>query len=120
MVFHRDGGVITLETVARFGLGSLLHPRARPHIHTIEFTISAPAAWKTDHQWSRVAVKYHICPCGCGVRGENGGMCIETKKEEGWERGNWKGGGATLADGTLGIRLSLKSVSAVFLMCTRL
>lgn len=50
---------------------------------------------------------------------ENGGMCIETKTEEGWERGNWKGG-ATLADGTLGIRLSLKSVSAVFLMCTRL
>lgn len=46
-------------------------------------------------------------------------MCIETKTEEGWERGNWKGG-VTLADGTLGIRLALKSVSAVFLMCARL
>lgn len=28
--------------------------------------------------------------------------------------------GVTKADGTLGIHLSLKSVSAVFLMCTRL
>lgn len=30
------------------------------------------------------------------------------------------GGGVTKTDGTLGIHLSLKSVSAVFLMCTRL
>lgn len=31
-----------------------------------------------------------------------------------------EGGGVTKTDGTLGIHLSLKSVSAVFLMCTRL
>lgn len=54
-------------------------------------------------------------------------MRRETKMEkarEGWERGergNWRGGGGvTKTDGTLGIHLSLKSVSAVFLMCTRL
>lgn len=52
-------------------------------------------------------------------------MRRETKMEkarEGWERGergNWRGG-VTKTDGTLGIHLSLKSVSAVFLMCTRL
>lgn len=53
-------------------------------------------------------------------------MRRETKMEkarEGWERGergNWRGGGVTKTDGTLGIHLSLKSVSAVFLMCARL
>ena len=54
----------------------------------------------------------------------NGGMCRETKMEkagEGWERRERKlERGVTQADGTLGIHLSLKSVSAVFLMCTRL
>lgn len=54
----------------------------------------------------------------------NEGMCRETKMEktgEGWERRERKlERGVTKADGTLGIRLSLKSVSAVFLMCTRL
>lgn len=44
-------------------------------------------------------------------RNKKGGGMGERKLER---------GGATLADGTLGIRLSLKSVSAVFLMCTRL
>lgn len=88
MVFHRDGGVITLETVARFGLSvpSLLRPHARPRIHTIPFAISAPAAWKTKNEWSYLAVEHHIYPYGCGVRGENEGMCRETKMEEGWER----------------------------------
>lgn len=54
----------------------------------------------------------------------NGGMCRETKMEnagEVWERRERKlERGVTQADGTLGIHLSLKSVSAVFLMCTRL
>lgn len=49
------------------------------------------------------------------------GECAQKQK---WRRDGreetGKGGGVTLADGTLGIRLSLKSVSAVFLMCTRL
>ena len=55
----------------------------------------------------------------------NEGMCRETKMERDGreererERGNRRGG-VTKADGTLGIHLSLKSVSAVFLMCTRL
>lgn len=38
MVFHRDGGVITLETVARFGLilpPSPPHPHARPCSYAI-------------------------------------------------------------------------------------
>lgn len=84
MVFHRDGGVITLETVARFGLGSLLHPHTRPRIYTISFTISAPAGWKTNNEWSYLAVEfiiYHICPCGCGVRGKMGN--VQRNKNEG-------------------------------------
>lgn len=47
---------------------------------------------------------------------------VQRNKNEGGmgERKLERGGGVTLADGTLGIHLSLKSVSAVFLMCTRL
>lgn len=55
----------------------------------------------------------------------NEGMCRRDKDGEnrggmGEERERKLERGVTKADGTLGIRLSLKSVSAVFLMCTRL
>lgn len=53
--------------------------------------------------------------------GKRGLMCTETKMEQAVETGCFGGereGAKT--DGTLGIRLTPKSVSAVFLMCRRL
>lgn len=63
MVLHRDGGVITLETVARFGLNVPISPSLpptlppAPRIHTMLLAVGDRAARKAKiDEWRYLAV----------------------------------------------------------------